>query len=142
MQKGQHFGGMDETHDTKESRAVLQGEKPLAHITKTGKSLGPSGFQLQSRYVEQWINDVLRDAEDLKMPGVVARPENLVPISRYEVDRIGLNNKGMSFETVDRVYRALFVHSVGFFQMIQNATAGMHESEIAVITQTNIWRVF
>ena len=88
---------MDETHDPKETREVLQMDKPLAHITETGKALGPSGSVLQSRYVEQWINDVLRDAEDMKMPGVVSRPENLVPIGRYGIDRIHLNNAGMEF---------------------------------------------
>lgn len=81
----------------------------------SGKQIGPSGSQLQSRYVEQWLNDVILDSIDLKLPGVLTRPENLVPLNRYEIDRLKLNTLGISTETTDRIYRSLFVHSVGFF---------------------------
>lgn len=54
------------------------------------------GNLLQIRYVEQWLNDVLNDAEALNMPGIMRRPEHKNPLSRYEINRIQLTNLGVS----------------------------------------------
>jgi hypothetical protein len=43
-------------------------------------------------------------------------------------------------DMVDRIYRGLFVHSVGFFGLIKDATEHMKEGQAA--TQANIWRVY
>lgn len=137
---GEAVGDMAEERIPKKEREVLQVEKP--HAVKTKKAqLGPSGSQLQSRYVEQWLNDVIVDAIDLKMPGIVSKPEMALPLCRYEVDRMQLNNQGIDMDTIDRIYRSLFVHSVGFFQMIKDSTHGC-PTESKQITQSNLWRVF
>ena len=112
--KGKTIGTMDEHHLTEASRDILQLHKPLAVNIKAGRSIGPTGAGLQARYVEQWLNDVLRDAQDMKYPGVLTHPEKALPINRYEIDKISLTNLGIPIATVDRIYRALFVHSVGF----------------------------
>jgi hypothetical protein len=75
MLQGKPVGTMEEEHALQASRPVLQLEKPLAVNVRPGLSLGPAGQSLQTRYVEQWINDVLRDAEGLKFKGIVTQPE-------------------------------------------------------------------
>jgi hypothetical protein len=58
--------------------------------------MGPSsGGGVQIRYVEQWLNDVLKDAEELDIPGILKRPEHKNPLSRYEIDRISMDNMGV-----------------------------------------------
>ena len=69
--------------------------------------------------METWINETLSDAEHLDIPGVILKPEHKNPISRYGIDRLTLTNAGIPNETVDRVYRSLFVYSVGFYELIK-----------------------
>jgi hypothetical protein len=57
---------------------------------------------------------VLRDAEGLKFKGLQLYPEQVQPISRYEIDKQSLIKFGVSVDKVNRIYRSLFVHSVGF----------------------------
>ena len=45
------------------------------------------GEKLQVRYVEHWINEVLAECEELKVPGILVAPEQKKPLFRYEVDR-------------------------------------------------------
>lgn len=65
---------------------------------------------------------MLKDAAHLEMPGIMKRPEHKKPLDRYEVDRFTLSNMRVPLEKIDRIYRSLFVHSVGFFGLINDAT--------------------
>jgi hypothetical protein len=105
------------------------------------EKIAPSGNGgIQVRYVEQWLNDVLNDAEALNMPGIMRKPEHKNPLSRYEIDRIQLTNQGVSLQMVDRIYRSLFTNSVGFFNLLKDATEGINDGRSTI--QSNIWRVF
>ena len=35
------------------------------------------------KVIESWINETLQDAEHLDIPGTIAKPEHMNPISRY-----------------------------------------------------------
>ena len=50
-----------------------------------------------------------------------------------------LANAGIPHETIDRIYRSLFVYSVGFYELISNCLQHT-EKKFAMIT--NIWKVF
>jgi len=76
-------------------------------------------FNVSSKVIENWINSTLSDAEHLDIPSVILLPKNKVPITRYSIDRITLKNAGVSAEMVDRIYRGLFVYSVGFFELLK-----------------------
>ena len=75
--------------------------------------------QMSPKVLETWINETLSDAEHLDIPGVILKPEHKNPISRYGIDRMVLSNAGIPNELIDRVYRALFVYSVGFYELIK-----------------------
>lgn len=74
------------------------------------------------------------------MPGILNKPEHQKPLQRYEIDRINLSKFGLSDEIIDRVYRSLFVHSVGFFGLLKEATKNLQEGKDYL--RINIWKVF
>ena len=50
-----------------------------------------------------------------------------------------LSNSGMPSELIDRVYRALFVYSVGFYELVKKCL-GCTGKRYSIIT--NLWKVF
>lgn len=73
---------------------------------------------INSKIIEHWMNETLGDAEHLNIPGIILKPESKVPVSRYKIDRITLMSGGIPNESVNRIYRSLFVYSVGFYDLI------------------------
>jgi hypothetical protein len=49
------------------------------------------------------------------------------------------SNAGIPCELIDRVYRALFVYSVGFYELIKKC---MQHTEKKYTLITNVWKVF
>ena len=97
------------------------------------------GLKMNPKIIETWINETLGDAEHLDIPGVLLKPAHKNPISRYGVDKLSLTNAGIPTEVVDRIYRALFVYSVGFYELMKKALS--HTSgKYRVIT--SIWKVY
>ena len=71
--------------------------------------------------IETWINDTLTDAGHLEIPGVIVKPESDKPLTRYGLQRDQLIEGKLSAPSIDRIYRALFVYSLGFYEMLNNA---------------------
>ena len=95
--------------------------------------------QMSNKVLETWINETLYDAEHLDIPGVILKPEHQNPISRYGIDRLELRKAGIENDLIDRVYRALFVYSVGFYELIKKC---LQHTEKKYSMITNIWKVF
>lgn len=70
---------------------------------------------------------------------MILTPENKLPITRYGIDRPTLNKANIDSADVDRIYRALFVYSVGFYELLKKIMAHT-EKKYTVIT--SIWKVF
>lgn len=89
--------------------------------------------------LETWINETLTDAEHLDIPGVILKPESKNPIQRYGIDRHFLQKEGIPGESIDRIYRAMFVYSVGWYELLKKCLehTGNKYSVIA-----NMWKVF
>ena len=75
-------------------------------------------YGITHKVMETWLNETLQEAEHLDIPGVILRPEHKNPISRYGIDPMELTNLGIPNDFVNRIYRCLFVYSVGFYEMI------------------------
>ena len=86
---------------------------------KPEKNLHSLSQNISSKVIENWINSTLSDAEHLEIPSVILKPKNKVPLTRYGIDRISLTSAGISSDMVDRIYRSLFVYSVGFFELLK-----------------------
>lgn len=70
---------------------------------------------------------------------MITKPEHKNPVSRYQVDRMTLMNSGLSGDEVDRIYRALFVYSVGFFEHLRKILSNTKKNFQIL---TSIWKVF
>lgn len=73
---------------------------------------------MSPKVLETWVNETLEDAEHMAIPGVILNPANRAPTTRYGIDRKTLLEEGIPTEVVDRIYKALFVYSVGFYELL------------------------
>lgn len=96
---------------------------------------------VSSKAVENWINSTLTDAEHLDIPSVILKPKNKVPLTRYGIDRIVLTSAGLSPDMVDRIYRSLFVYSVGFFELLKQQMINCSD-ENSLRLLMNLWKTY
>ncbi|CDW73527.1 UNKNOWN [Stylonychia lemnae] len=113
--------------------------QPGKRSSSSNRFEGIKAQTVNSKVMETWINETLADAEHLDIPGVILKPEHKNPISRYAIDRLSLTNAGIPNEIVDRVYRSLFVYSVGFYELIKKLVSHC-QRKYSIIT--SIWKVF
>ena len=140
--RGEQRGGSNRKQPIKASAEALQPQiDALAKIQPKGTRFQSKDKQVQMspKVLETWINETLQDAEHLDIPGVILKPEHQNPISRYGIGRLTLVNNGIPPEIVDRIYRSLFVYSVGFYELIKNC---LQHTEKKYSMITNIWKVF
>lgn len=97
------------------------------------------GVKMSPKVLETWINETLQDAEHLDIPGVILKPESQNPMARYGIERMSLNDAGLTNEFVDRIYRALFVYSVGFYELIKKC---LEHTDKKYTIITSLWKVF
>ena len=95
------------------------GARSPHETTRGGSADRNQSVKMNPKVLETWINETLQDAEHLDIPGVILKPEHKNPISRYGIDRLALTNAGIPNELVDRIFRALFVYSVGFYELVK-----------------------
>ncbi|KAG1659335.1 hypothetical protein FOA52_008389 [Chlamydomonas sp. UWO 241] len=92
--------------------------------------------------LELWVNQVLDPGgidisgrtEPLKMDTRV-----LKGLTAYGLTRAELRGAGLSDSSCDRLYRGLYVYTVGFFDIMQDI---LHHSEFRVEILGNVWRAF
>ena len=96
--------------------------------------------KLNPKIIETWINETLGDSEHLDISGVILKPEHKNPVSRYGIDKMTLTNAGIPAEMVDRLYKALFVHSVGFYEFLNSCFDHVGKDKYSLVT--NVWKVF
>ena len=89
--------------------------------------------------MEKWINDVLRDAHYLDIPGSIAMKDTENPLSHFGVDRPSLMQEGVGEEQCARLYSSLFVYSIGFNTMIRDLMVTC-TSKYAI--SSRLWKVF
>ena len=42
--------------------------------------------QMSTKVIETWLNETLTDAGHIEIPGVILKPENKKPLTRYGID--------------------------------------------------------
>ena len=113
--------------------------RPKERYKSSARGHDKSEEKMSPKVLETWINETLTDAEHLDIPGVILKPEHKSPACRYQIDRPSLLAQGISQELVDRIYRALFVYSVGFYELLQKCLAHTNNKFTVV---TALWKVF
>ena len=94
---------------------------------------------MSSKVIVTWLNETLVDAGHLEIPGVLLKPENKKPLTRYKIDPNQLIEAKLSQQTIDRIYRALFVYSLGFYEMLNKSLSNSHEKNSKI---SSLWKVF
>ena len=116
------------------SKSKESKEKPEKRKNKVLEAYG-----VTPKVMETWLNETLDDAQHLDIPGVILQPEHKNPVSRYGIDRIELTNSNIPNEMVDRIYRSLFVYSVGFYEMLSKILQHSNQKYTLI---TRVWKVF
>lgn len=94
---------------------------------------------MSSAVIETWLNETLTDAGHIEIPGVILKPENKKPLTRYGIDSQQLQMGQLSRPQIDRIYRALFVYSLGFYEMLNKSLANSPNRNSF---QSSLWKVF
>lgn len=79
------------------------------------------------------------DAEHLDIQGLIMKPEHQMPLQRYSIDRMDLRAAGVDNNDIDRIYRGLFVYSIGFYEMLQKSLV---HAKGKYTYLSSIWKVF
>jgi hypothetical protein len=103
------------------------------------KELLRQPHRLNPRILEAWINNTISDAEQIELPDELVSAETRQPLIRFGVDRQSLISAGVPSNEVDRVFRALFVYSIGFYQLINKAMEHCAKKNVLV---AGIWKVY
>jgi hypothetical protein len=65
--------------------------------------------------IETWLNNTLKEGENLGIPGILIKPSHKKPLTRYGIDKMQLISADIKNADCQRIYKALFVYSVGFY---------------------------
>ncbi|OMJ78183.1 hypothetical protein SteCoe_22076 [Stentor coeruleus] len=95
--------------------------------------------KLNSRVLETWINNTIADAASLNLPHQVIKEDSKQPLMRYGIDRTALLKLGLQPGDIDRLYRSLFVYSIGFYQLMQKVLERTNKKYSVI---TSIWKVY
>lgn len=68
------------------------------------------------------------------------KPETNQPLARYGIDRTQLINHSLNLKDIDRIYNALFVYSIGFYEMLSTTILSHTSQKYSIIGK--IWKVF
>jgi len=82
------------------------------------KDLKPKKTSFNPAIMEHWVNSTLDEAANMEIPGCLLTPDNVAPLARYNISKDELIGEGISEASINGIFRSLFAHSFGFFQMI------------------------
>lgn len=85
--------------------------------------------------LENWLNDILVEyCYEEKFDATIQNPA----LKKFQIDRNSLLSKGISHGEIDRVYRSLFVYSIGFNRLLEELAASSQSTAI----RKSLWRVY
>jgi hypothetical protein len=87
--------------------------------------------------ITQWIKDTLEDAAYFEIPGAITNAKNRSILGK--IDRDQLSKNGVPDSAISRLYRCLFVYSIGFNEMLKTILS--HSKDKVGLT-SSVWKVF
>ena len=95
--------------------------------------------KLSPRILETWLNNTIFDAASLDVPEKILKAEAKQPLDRFGIDRTSLLNAGIQSSEIDRIYRSLFVYSIGFYQLVRRIIDHTDKKYTII---TGLWKVY
>lgn len=137
--------GLNKRTGTQQNRAHCIGENEMAdrmafqNRVSEIMQMRNTGNVLNARVIETWINETLADAEHLDIPGVILKPTQKQPLQRYSIDRLQLLSANVEVSAIDRIFRGLFVYSIGFYEMLHKC---LNHAKNKYTLLSAIWKVY
>lgn len=110
--------------------------------------------QIDVEVLENWLNETLTQAEFYGIPWTYQNKQKSNQKSMYDyyIDRITLNTAGITNEQCDKLYRALFVNTIGFFGTIKELVSNYSSKSLIKNEQSrhktkgslisSVWKVY
>ena len=98
-----------------------------------------NGLSVTPEVILQWIKDTLEDASYFQVPGTVANIDKRDILRQFRIDREQLNINGLPERQISRLYRCLFVYSVGFNELLKSLLSYCKDK---VSLTASVWKVF
>eukprot|EP00826_Nyctotherus_ovalis_P014173 TRINITY_DN13923_c0_g1_i5.p1 TRINITY_DN13923_c0_g1~~TRINITY_DN13923_c0_g1_i5.p1 ORF type:complete len:321 (-),score=55.49 TRINITY_DN13923_c0_g1_i5:284-1246(-) len=118
----------------------LSNRPEVQKVTKKERSASPLSVpKLDIKVLEEWINTILKTIEISAIPKQLLSKEAASPLFKFGIDRKQLMNFGVGEEMIDRIYRALFVYTIGFHELLKSNLSG-EAINFGIIS--NIWKVY
>jgi hypothetical protein len=124
----------------KSLHANLQGISKMLKGTRF--NMNDPTVELPSEIMENWIDkcletdkDVIEENERHKL----SKNDKRTACKKWSITKPDLQKAGMSPEMIKRIHRGLFVHSMGFFELVQTACKPCKGSSKKTL---DIWTVF
>ncbi|KRW99845.1 hypothetical protein PPERSA_10964 [Pseudocohnilembus persalinus] len=100
------------------------------------KALSKFQKNINSGMMEKWINDTIMESE-LYVPDKKEKFE--APLKNYKLDLISLSGKDVNKESIQRMYRCLFVYSLGFYEMLNQIFDHANDKNMLI---ASVWKIF
>lgn len=107
-------------------------EKKIGAFSKQAREIAKKG-QLNIKYIKNWLNQVLLEYcsdEDFDLT-----IENTA-LKKYGIDKNSLLSKGFNPDNLERIYKSLFVYSMGFNTLLKEV-AGKNMN-----VRKTFWKVY
>lgn len=98
-----------------------------------------SGPVMSIRVIEEWIDETLKNADELCLAKTLVKQDKKTVIAQYGIDRHTLRTAGIPKDVVNRVYKCLFVYSTGFHELLKKL---LQHTEGKYMVIKSIWRTF
>ena len=87
------------------------------------------------RGIEKWLNDLLIEyCHEEVFEASIHNPA----LNKFQIDRNCLISKGISHLNIDRVYRSMFVYSIGFNNLLEEICV----SSGSLLVRRTLWKVY
>lgn len=106
--------------------------------------LDPNSDLENPKVMEIWVDEILKDAEITEIDCKFLKNNKKRPSERYGIDRNSLKYLGVTDEHVDRLYRALFIYSIGFYELLTKVTSNIKKKDLSKHCEVmgSIWTVY
>ena len=118
---------------TKNNSVSMDQQSVLMHNETKERRIAP---KMSNKEIYEWLNDTLmaqmqeeaenfnivvqQDLNDLNSNVTIPRNDKKrTPLISLEIDRIALDKAGVEQQEVNRIYKALYVSSVGFYSILK-----------------------
>lgn len=123
------------------NKSVVQASLDLTQLDREIALVRDNHREYGRGLMELWVNQILdpSGAGQPRYEPLKADFSTLKGLLGHGLARVELRGAGLTDEAIDRLYRGLYVYTIGFFDVMQDI---LHHSEFRVEILGNVWRAY